>query len=108
MTEPFEDISRAGKEFVDAGLKSFASLSKGSQAIAAEASEFSKRAFEAGSGAFEKLASAKSFEQAFEIQSDYARRSYEAFVAQATKVGEMYAEIARDSYKPFESAVRAR
>lgn len=108
MTEPFEEISKAGKEFVDAGLKSFASLSKGAQAIAAEAGEFSKKAFEAGSGAFEKVASAQSFEQAFEIQSEYARRSYEAFVAQATRIGEMYAEMARDTYKPFEGVARAR
>lgn len=105
MIQSFEDVSKAGKEFVDTGLKSFASLSKGAQTITVEATEYSKKAFESGSAAFEKLASAKSFDKAVEIQADYARQAYEGFVAQATKMGELYAEMAKDAYKPFESVV---
>lgn len=105
MMQSFEDASKAGKEFMDTGLKSFAALSKNAQAIAVEATDYSKQAFEAGSTAFEKLASAKSLDKAVEIQTDYAKQSYEGFVAQATRMGELYAEMARDAYKPFESIV---
>ena len=55
MTQTYEDFSKYGKEFVDTGLKSFASLSKGAQAIAAEASDYTKKSFEAGAATFEKL-----------------------------------------------------
>ena len=105
INQSFEDAGKAGKEFMDTGLKSFASLSKNAQAIAVEATEYSKKAFEAGSAAFEKLSSAKSLDKAFEIQTDYARQAYEGCVAQATRMGELYAEMAKDAYKPFESAV---
>jgi len=105
MTQSFEDVSKAGKEFIDTSLKSFASLSKGAQAITVEATEYSKKAFESGSAAFEKLVSAKSLDKAVEIQTDYAKQAYEGFVAQATKMGELYAEIAKEAYKPFESIV---
>ena len=44
-----------GKEFLDSSLKSFASLPKGAQAIAIEATDYTKKSFEAGSAAFEKL-----------------------------------------------------
>lgn len=105
MTQTYEDFSKYGKELADTGLKSFASISKGAQAIATEASDYTKKSFEAGSAAFEKLFAAKSFEKAIEIQSDYAKQSYEAFVAEATKIGDLYAELAKEAYKPFESIV---
>ena len=105
MMQSFEDVSKTGKEFVDTGLKSFASLSRNVQAITVEATEYSKSAYENGSAALEKLASAKSLDKAIEIQTDYARSAYEGFVAQATKMGELYAEMAKDAYKPFESAI---
>ncbi len=105
MTQTFEDAGKFGKEFMDTGLKSFASLSKGFQAIATEATEYSKKSFETGSAAVEKLVAAKSLEKAIEIQTDYAKQAYEGFVAQATKIGELYAEVAKDAYKPYESIV---
>ena len=32
-------------------------------------------------------------------------QSYEAFVAEATKIGDLYAELAKEAYKPFELIV---
>lgn len=103
--QTYEDFSKYGKEFADSGLKSFASLSKGAQAIAVEATDYTKKSFEAGSTAVEKLLSAKSFEKVIEIQSDFAKQSYESFVAEVTKISDLYAELAKDAYKPFESVV---
>jgi hypothetical protein len=54
---------------------------------------------------FEKLVGVKSFEQAIEIHSAYAKRAYDSWVAEATKLGEMYADVAREAYKPVEKAV---
>ncbi|MER8829407.1 phasin family protein [Mesorhizobium sp. M0938] len=105
MTQTYEDFSKYGKEFADTGLKSFASFSKSAQAIATEAGEYTKKSFEAGSAAAEKLLSAKSLEKAIEIQSDFAKQSYESFVSEATKIGDLYAELAKEAYKPFESIV---
>ncbi len=105
MVQSLEDAGKAGKEFFDAGLKNFAELSKNVQALTVEATEYSRKTFEEGAAAFEKLASARSVEKAVEIQTDYAKQAYEAFVAQASRVSELYAEIAKDAYKPFESAV---
>ena len=103
MTQTFEDAGKFGKEFMDTGLKSLASLSKGWQSIAVEATEFTKKSIETGSATVEKLVSAKSLEKAIEIQTDYAKSAYEGFVAEATKISELYAELFKDAYKPFES-----
>lgn len=105
MMNSYGDVSKVGKEMMDNNLKSFAVVTKGFQAIAGEANDYSKSSFEAGSAVVEKLANAKSLEKAVEIQTEYAKTAYEGFVAQATKIGELYADMAKEVYKPFESAV---
>ncbi|MBN9075243.1 MAG: Phasin [Rhizobiales bacterium 65-79] len=109
MVHSFEEVDAAGKEFLDSGLRSFASLSKGMQAIAVDATEYTKKTYEEGSAALRRLAAAKTPEAAFEIQGFYARSAYEGFVAETARMIELYAELARDAYKPFEQmAPRAK
>ncbi len=43
----------------------------------------------------------KSVEKAFEVQSEYVKTAYECFVAHATKIGELYADLAKELYKPI-------
>jgi hypothetical protein len=105
MTQTFEDAGKLGKEFLDSSLTSFTNLSQGAQAIATEASDYSKKLFETGTATFEKLFAVKSIEKAIEIQTDYAKQAYEGFVAEATKMGELYADIAKNAYKPFETII---
>ena len=105
MWQSFDDVSKFGKQYAESGLQSLTSVSKGAQAIAAEASDYSKKSLEAGSQALEKLLGAKSLEKAVEIQTDYARLAYEGLVAEATKFGQLYADLAKDAYKPYESIV---
>lgn len=109
MFQSFEDTSKLGKEAMDNGLKSFAAVSKSMQTIAAEAGDYAKKSFETGSATVEKLIAAKSPEKAMEVHGDYLKSAYEGFVAQATRMGELYAELAKDAYKPFEAlAVKAK
>jgi hypothetical protein len=99
----FDDLQQVGKENVDLAMKSMGTLTKGSQAIAVEVADYSKKAFEDGTAALEKLFGVKSVEKAIELQTEYAKTAYEGFVAKATKIGELYADLAKETYKPFES-----
>jgi hypothetical protein len=103
MVKNIDEFQQLGKDNMDATLKSFGALSKSVQAIAVEMADYSKKVFEQGTAATEKLIGAKSLEKAFEVQSDYVKSAYEGFVAEATKLGELYADLAKESYKPFES-----
>ena len=66
------------------------------------------RTFEEGTATFEKLLSAKTIEQAFEIQSSFAKRAYDDYMAQMSKLGSFYSEMAKEAYKPVEKAMSAR
>src|SRR3954451_21667085 len=102
MLKNFEDIQKFGKDNVDTCMKQFGTVSKGWQAIASEFADYSKKSFEDGSAALQKLFGAKSLEKAIEVQGDYVKTAYEGFVAEATKFGELYTEFAKEAYKPFE------
>jgi phasin family protein len=101
----FDDMQKFGKDSADATMKSWGALSKSAQAIAVEMADYSKKAFEDGAAATEKLFSAKSLEKAVEVQSEYVKTAYEGFVSQSAKLGELYSDLAQEAYKPFESYV---
>ena len=103
MIKNFDDMQKIGKENVDASLKSLGAVSKSFQAIAVEAADYAKKAFEEGTAVSEKLAAAKSFDKVMEVQADYIKSAYEGFVAQSAKVGQLYVDLAQELYKPFES-----
>ena len=105
MLKNFDDMQKFGKDNMDATMKSIGAASKGFQAIAAEVTNYSKKSFEDGTAAAERLFGAKTLEKAIEVQSDYVKTAYEGFVAEATKLGELYADLAKETYKPFESYV---
>ncbi len=103
--EGFENIQKLGKDNFDASVKSIGEVNKGFQAIAAEVTDYTKKAFEEGTATFEKLAGAKSLEQAIEIQTSYAKKAYDAYMGEVTKLSEMYVDLAKGAYKPVEDAI---
>ncbi|MGR7996397.1 MULTISPECIES: phasin family protein [unclassified Xanthobacter] len=105
MVQSTEELQQLSKDNIENAMKSFGLLSKSAQAIAVEVADYTKSSFEQGTAALEKLLGAKSLDQAIEIQQTYLKSAYEGAVAQATKIGELYTELAKEAYKPFETAL---
>jgi hypothetical protein len=105
MLPQFDQIQKLGKDNADAALKTFGAVSRSAQAIAVESADFAKKSFEQGSATLEKLVGAKTLDKAIEIHTDFLKSAYEGFVAQSTKVGELYASLAKDAFKPYEGLV---
>src|ERR1700675_1272431 len=99
-----DEINKLGKDSMEMAMNSFGAWSKSAQAIATEVADYSKKSVEGSAAHWEKLIGAKSVEKALEVQSEYLKSSYEGFVAEATKLGELYVDFAKEAYKPFESA----
>jgi hypothetical protein len=105
MMNGFEDMQKFGKDNLDLAVKAFGAQQKGIQAIATEVSDYSKKAIEASSATFEKLLGVKTLDKAVEIQSEFAKTAYEGYVAHATKVGELVADLTKEAFKPVEGAM---
>ncbi len=106
-TPKFEDFQKFSKQQIDTVNAVATTVTKGLQEIAAESTDYSKKAFAANTAAVEKLLGAKTVETAIQIQTDFAKTSYEGFVAQATKLNEMFVKLATEAFKPVESAFSA-
>lgn len=104
MAQNFDDVQKLGKDHLDNAVKAMTVLTKGYQAIAAEMVDYSKKSFEDGSATIEKIAAVKSLDKVIEVQSDYAKAAYEASIARATKIGELYTDLCKEIFKPYEAA----
>jgi hypothetical protein len=105
MSDKFEQIQNFGKEQIEAVQAATSEFAKGLQAIAAEASEYSKKSIENSSAFVTKLSAAKQIDEALKIQAEVAKTSYEDFIAQSTKLGELYTNFAKQAFKPVESVI---
>ncbi|WP_421984483.1 phasin family protein [Roseibium sp.] len=105
MMNNFDDLQKLSKDNMDMAMESFGSMSKGFQAIAAEVADYQKKSFEEGTAAVEKLVASKSLDKAFEAQADYVKTTYEGFVGEMTKLGEMVTDMSKDAYKPYEGVL---
>jgi len=102
MMKNFEDMQKLGQTNVDSAMRMFGEWNRNWQASAAEMGDYTKRSVQEGSATLEKLMGSKSGEQAVEIQTSYAKRAYDDYMQQMTKIGGMYANLAKEAYKPVE------
>jgi len=107
MVANFESVQKLGKEQFEAVTAAAAAVTKGWQSIATETTDFSKKSFEKSRELAEKLVGVKKIDEALELQSDFLKSSYEDFVAESTKLGELYSALAKEAFKPVESAAKA-
>lgn len=103
----YEDAQTFGKEGFEAAIASATAMTKGFQTVAQEVADYSKKSVELSTSTFEKATAARSFERLMEVQQGYAKEAYDAFVAQTTKMTDLYTAAAKEAYKPFEAKMAA-
>jgi hypothetical protein len=106
MVANFESVQQIGKDQFEAVSAAAAAVTKGWQSIAAETTDYSKKSFEKSRLLAEKLITVKKIDEAVALQTDFAKSAYEDFVAEATKIGELYSSIAKEVFKPIETAAK--
>ena len=100
-----EDVQQYGKEHLDSVVASATTVQHGVQAIAVAYGDYAKKSFEDTKSFVEKLSGVKSLDKALEVQTEYMKSAYEAFVAESQKIAGLYADLAKQTMKPLESAV---
>ena len=75
------------------------------QAIAAEASDYSRRSLENRSSFVAKLSGATTFESAIQIQRENAKTSYAGFIAYLMKMTDPVLTSPKEFFKPIEAVV---
>ena len=107
MSKEFESIQQTGNVQLNAVTTKLPSFGTIVESIFAEGTDYMKKSVDTRMAFVEKLLGAKSLETVIQIQSEYAKTSYAAFVAQATKMGELHSNLANAVFKPAEQAIAA-
>ena len=45
----------------------------------------------------------QNYDKAVEVQTEYAKSSYETFVAESQKIASLYTDLAKQTFRPLES-----
>jgi hypothetical protein len=75
------------------------------KAIATAHTDYAKSSFEANKSYLEQLATLKAPDQAMQLTTDHMKTSYETFVAEAQKIGEMYKSLFSTALQPMTDAM---
>jgi hypothetical protein len=94
-----------GEKRLDTRTASANSFPSGFQAIATAYGDYTKKSFEDTKTFVEKLSGVRSLDKAIEVQTEFAKTAYETFVTESQKIGTLYGDLAKQSYKPFDSFV---
>jgi phasin family protein len=100
-----EDFQQYGKEHLETVVASANTLQTGFQAIASAYGDYTKKSFEDTKSFVEKLSGVKSLDKAIEAQTEFAKSSYETFVAESQKIAGLYSDLAKQTFKPLEGMV---
>ena len=102
MRANVEQFQRTAKEHSDAAMASANGVAASVQAIAAAHADYTKKAFQDGSEFMTKLATLKAPGDVMTLQSEYAKTSYDAFMAETKRISELYTDLAKQACKPME------
>ncbi len=103
-----QDFQKLSQANVDGTMKAVSEWQKNLQVMATEMTNYTKRSFEDGTQTFEKLMGVKSIDQVFEIQSSFAKRAYDDYMQQMSKISGMYTDFAKEAVKPVTSMLANR
>ena len=103
----YDEIAASGKENIDVWSAAGAAYGKGVEAIGGEWMKFAKKMLDNNVQVTKAILGAKSLNEVMDLQSDFARGSFDGLVAQSTKVGELATKVAQDAVEPISAQFTA-
>lgn len=103
--QAFEDMNAFGKGNVEAIVESSKIAARGFEQMGQDAASYMKSSYESATGMFRSLGAIKSPTELFQLQSDFARSSFDAFVAQTSRSTEAALKLAGEIAQPISNRV---
>ena len=108
VTTAFEKSTKLSEEMVDfakgnveAVIASAKVAAKVGETLGQEAADYGKKNFETATAAFKSFATVKSPTELFQLQSQYAKASFDSAVAEASKLSESMMKFAGEIAQPL-------
>jgi phasin family protein len=103
----YEQWTDLGRENFAAVLRANAALSQGLEEIGKEVILYARRSFEQAAETATALLGAKTFEDVFQLNSEFAKANLEGLIAGSAKLSEMGVKLANEAMAPLGGRVEA-
>lgn len=103
----YDQFISFGKDNAEAMLKSANAAGKGIESINSEVFAYARKSAEESVAAAKAVLSSKTVEEAFQLQSEFSKAVFEAYVDQLAKFGDMALATARHTAEPLQARVSA-
>lgn len=101
------ELNAHGKKNLEAVVECATAAQKGAEALGQHGLAYSKKSWEDGVAAAQKLSQARSVQELVELQTSYAKASTEAWLGAFSKSAELYTASVKDAFKPINERVTA-
>jgi len=103
----YEELSKLGKENLDAYVAATTIYAKGFESIGKAWMTFNQSAMEAGATTAKALLGAKTLREAVDLQSEWAKSTFDKFIAETTKTTETTVKVTSEAMEPITARVNA-
>ena len=107
MFKGFDDVAAFGKDNMEAVVTAGNIATKGWQDLGAAWFAFAKGAVDTNVAVMQAMMSVKSPQELVNIQSSYAKSTFDSFVAEGSKLSEMGVKVTNDAMAPINARVNA-
>ena len=99
-----DPMQKFGKNSMDMAMTTFGAWTKKAQAIATEFVDYSKRSLTTRPPPWKSLWARRAWKRQWRCRPNTSSPRTRSFVTESAKIGELYAELAQEAYKPFEGS----
>ena len=103
-----EKIKTFGLNQIEVATTAATSTAKGLLAITTEATCYSKKSVENGFALWNGLLQARKPDEIVQLHSDFAKTAYDDFIAGAARIGDTYAELAKEAFNSTKVGLSAQ
>ena len=103
----YDQFMAFGKDNAEAILKSASAAGKGMETLNGEVFAFTRKLIEDSVAATKAVLSAKTVEEAFQLQGEYGKAVFQTQVDEAAKLGELALSAARETAEPLNARLGA-
>ncbi|MGI8839661.1 MAG: phasin family protein [Caulobacteraceae bacterium] len=101
------EMNANSRKNLEAVVASATAAAKGAETLGTRAIAYSRKSLEGQVVAAKSLAGAKSLQEAVELQTAFAKSTFESYVAEVGKMGETVAASMKESMSPLNERVTA-
>jgi phasin family protein len=101
----YEEFSELSKENIDAFVKSGTIVAKGFEEAGKAWIDFTRRSFETSVETAKAVMGAKDLREVVDVQSDFARTSFDSLVNEGSKLSELGVKVANEALEPIQSRI---